>query len=843
MFHWFGTVTNTKGDSLTGWQVECVHLSDGSTVVPIYADENLTPVQSVSGLSNRVLSDADGNYDFFVPEGTYSLRFYNAQGVFQRLQRYLPMYGNAPEAAIDAMEGAQAAQAAAEAAQVAAEGAAEVAQNTGGATIYASWTALAAATGMSAGDAAIVFEDAGTHTDPVTAETADNAGIYIYSASPAGWERVADTEAVKAASSATLSQAWAEGTLPGGAGTKSAKEHADDAAQSAAYAGGFETPEYASQSAGNAATTPGQIFRVPIGTTPQTFNWYRRLSSGSELVSPLAITSALGSTTGAGLVGHNDGAGGTLWTTIAGFIAYLRSSAGANAVGFLQSGTGAAPRAVQDKLRDVVSVKDFGAVGDGVADDTVAIQNALNASHIVYVPVPAVAYSISSINIPANRTFITESGAVKFQQRSGLPVETRVFRVMGSNVTIGDMIVQGNIATDTNEQNHCIMVSSGIAGVSLSNINIGNIRGINIRGDVVYIGQVLASGTVSGVKIASADGNNILRNVVSIVGGSDIEVGRVTGSAVGYMHLDVEPDGTYTGSAVNVRVGLVKGRHIGVVVNNPSGTSVFNENICFGEVNLDPAFATQSTPAYSGGTSIAGRAVLLRSHKSVHIGTLKVNGFDRSAIWLENGGIEDGSLVVDQAYFSNCNLVDGNTYGYVECANVTFNYLNVSTPLSTGGITQRIFPRNNCSVLSGNFSLGEFGQIIRGGNDCFISNSVITGKSGATGTQACINGQRARFVNCTISAIERLANFSTGVDVENCTVSVTVAVLNSTTRVVYKNSVVQGQYYALATGARTHTEALAFGDQFLWVDATGDLRIKSGAPTSDTDGTVVGTQT
>lgn len=32
------------------------------------------------------------------------------------------------------------------------------------------------------------------------------------------------------------------------------------------------------------------------------------------------------------------------------------------------------------------------------------------------------------------------------------------------------------------------------------------------------------------------------------------------------------------------------------------------------------------------------------------------------------------------------------------------------------------------------------------------------------------------------------------------------------------------------------------GAYYLWVDSTGDLRIKSGAPTSDTDGTVVGTQ-
>jgi hypothetical protein len=40
-----------------------------------------------------------------------------------------------------------------------------------------------------------------------------------------------------------------------------------------------------------------------------------------------------------------------------------------------------------------------------------------------------------------------------------------------------------------------------------------------------------------------------------------------------------------------------------------------------------------------------------------------------------------------------------------------------------------------------------------------------------------------------------------------------------------------------------HTAPLWLGNNALWVDATGDLRIKAGTPTSDTDGTVVGTQT
>lgn len=121
----------------------------------------------------------------------------------------------------------------------------------------------------------------------------------------------------------------------------------------------------------------------------------------------------------------------------------LSASTGSNLVGFIASGTGAVARTVQSKERDIVSVKDFGAVGDGVTDDTAAFTEFITAvsGKAGYIPDPTTAYLVSGgFTLPANTTLYGDN---KFSTKIQLSAANTMF-IMGNGAALRDLYLDGN---------------------------------------------------------------------------------------------------------------------------------------------------------------------------------------------------------------------------------------------------------------------------------------------------------------------------------------------------------------------------------------------------------------
>jgi hypothetical protein len=183
---------------------------------------------------------------------------------------------------------------------------------------------------------------------------------------------------------------------------------------------------------------------------------------------------------------------------------------GADMVGWLQSGAGATGRTVRDKLREVKSVKDFGATGDGVTDDTLAIQAALDTGGNIIVPPGSYLVSDTlSFSVQATQVFGGGHFASRIEMNS---LDTGIIEVGEDHCHLHDLSVNYTGGTPiagasaiTIGANYFsasgVMVRSAFDGftiIAASSVFLNNIHVLDYENTAIYARDVVLDLYVDG---------------------------------------------------------------------------------------------------------------------------------------------------------------------------------------------------------------------------------------------------------------------------------------------------------------------------------------------------------
>lgn len=368
----------------------------------------------------------------------------------------------------------------------------------------------------------------------------------------------------------------------------------------------------------------------------------------------------------------------------------------ANLAQFKQNNGQSVPRTVTSKLKDLVSVKDFGAIGDGVNDDRLSIQNAidsLNSGQSLYFPTGT--YLLGGCLLFSG-TSGTKTGLRFFGDSAVLRLNSGVVNqnvaeiTSGSNYAVEGLTFFGNKGsvtppgTDISYRYFNGLYVGATTGSTLSKVSIESCRFTNCA----YCGLVIGSGPVDpGTILPGVDGVLI----------SNCQFDLNSAGAAGGAQRDV----VYSGN--NFVDNDVYGIVVDVASSNVSATSntiknlsvIGDSNCCLFAYNADRVSFTSNT--CNGGKS----------------GILIVGGSDNCVV--------------------SSNVINGPSIDGIQVRNCLRASVTSNTVISAGQWGINFFDNGSQGTITGNnvFQSGFDGIFCDGVSSITIGQNQITGSNGS----------------------------------------------------------------------------------------------------------------
>mgnify|MGYP003643587969 FL=1 len=474
------------------------------------------------------------------------------------------------------------------------------------------------------------------------------------------------------------------------------------------------------------------------------------------------------------------------------------STANSSAVDYNQGGTGAVDRTVKAKLQESVSVKDFGAVGDGVTDDAAAFTAAANAINTagggnLYIPASSGYYVINTdVTIQATVNLVFDGGVVNVPSAGG-----------------ATLTIYGGVAA-TNFHTNIFVVSPETAANSQVKI-----RNVDATAEISpYVTEMSAfwfNGTTIAQKINKAYQAGGARTTVRIPAG------------IHPIDTPIVMDQTKYGSNLVLRGES----HIASTLQIVGGSAIVGVNASNGdECLIDQVRVTEQSGSITsvgllcGGTSLVVSncwfsntkyAILVNSGSGMHIDGCYVEASTYGMMMASNfadydiGGMNDPSSVqnarVDRLFLFSCGAgnQDGPAGLRIDGSHAELNISSATGAFTVGETVTGGTSGETAVVVS--YTTGKI--IVNTVSGGFTNGETITGgTSGRTATLDSSNNNDIRDIQFTSLQVRQCKRY--GAIINDCS---TISV--------------QGNFAANGTDASSVSAGCFIGDSVEQITFTG----------------------